>query len=105
MAANEFLFPAESFSGVAFASFSRSDLYKGAPLNWALGFLPYPANPIYTMVPSNNNGSGANAVQAGTPNYFVSESVTVLEFEVRKFTAAANCGAGGTLGAATIVSQ
>ena len=102
---NEFLFPAESFSGVAFASFNRSDLYKGAPLNWALGFLPYPANPIFTMVPSNNNGSGLNAVQPGTPDYFVSESLTLFAFDVRKFTAGANCGGGGSLGAATSVTQ
>src|SRR5207249_1262268 len=48
--------------------------------------------------------SGA-AVPAGTPNYFVSESQTLFAFEVRKFTAGPNCGAGGTLGTPTIVAQ
>ncbi len=59
----------------------------------------------FQLIPSNNQGKGANAVQPGTPNYFVSESGVVAEFEVRKFTPGANCGAGGTLSAPTIVSQ
>jgi hypothetical protein len=102
MAANEF---APSFAGVAFASFSRSDLYSGAPLTYSLGYLAYPANQIFGMVPSNNQGKGPNAVQPGTLNYFVSESLTAFSFDVRKFTPASNCGAGGTLSSATSVSQ
>jgi len=104
MAANEFHFPGEAFDGVAFGSFSRANLYAGQPLTFALGYMNSSFN-VFTMIPSNNLGSGANAVQAGTPNYFVSESFTAFAFEVRKFTAGANCGGGGTLSAATNVSQ
>ncbi|MEO8507104.1 MAG: Ig-like domain-containing protein [Betaproteobacteria bacterium] len=110
LAANEFLFPAGSYSGSAFASFSRADMYSGAPMTYALGFIPFTnsgtsADDAFTMIPSNNNGKGANAVQSGTPNYFVSESIYVYAFMVRKFTAGPNCGGGGTLGAPTSVSQ
>jgi hypothetical protein len=104
MAANEFKSSNNHYDGVMFASFSRSDLYSGAPLTWAIGWLPASSN-VFTMVPSNNQGSGSDAVQAGTPNYYVSESGSGFAFEVRKFTPGPNCGAGGTLGTATIVSQ
>jgi len=103
MAANEFT-PAGAYDGIAFASFSRADLYSGAPLTYSLGYLS-PASNAFTLVPSNNQGRGTNAAQPGTPNYFVSESGTAYAFEVRKFTAGTNCGAGGTLSAATNVSQ
>jgi hypothetical protein len=103
MAANEFDL-AGNYDGVAFASFSRADLYSGAPLTFSLGWLP-PASNAFTMVPSNNQGKGANAAQPGTPNYFVSESQTIFAFEVRTFVAGANCGAGGTLSSPTNVSQ
>ena len=104
MAANEFQAPAFGFVGTAFASFSRSDLYSGAPLTWALGFINNATGP-FTMIPSNLSGRAATALPAGTPNYFVSESTTLFTFEVRKFTAGLNCGGGGTLSAATNVSQ
>jgi Big-like domain-containing protein/F5/8 type C domain-containing protein len=103
MAANEFM-PSGAYDGIAFASFSRADLYSGAPLTYSLGYLP-PSSNAFTLVPSNNQGKGTNAVQPGTPNYFVSESSTLFAYEVRKFTAGTNCGAGGTLSAATNVSQ
>jgi hypothetical protein len=98
MGANEFNIAANPhlYLGVSVASFSRSDLYSGAQLTWALGFLA--TNNInyfpFTLVPSHNQGKGANAAQPGTANYFVSESGTGFEFEVRKFTAGANCGSG-----------
>ena len=41
---------------------------------------------------------------AGTPNYFVQESLTAFNFRVRKFTPGTNCSAG-TLGAPVTVSQ
>jgi hypothetical protein len=104
MASNEFRFPAGNYDGVAFASFSRADLYSGAPLTFGLGWLP-PANNAFTMIPSHNQGKGVFAVQPGTPNYFVSESGTLFTFEVRKLTAGLNCGGGGTLSALTNVSQ
>jgi|KBSSwiStaDraftv2_1062776.scaffolds.fasta_scaffold00786_15 hypothetical protein len=104
MGANEFL-GFGAYQGASFASFSRADMYSGAPLTYSLGFLAYPANSVFAMFPSNNNGKGANAAQPGTPNYFVMESLTSFAFQVRKFTAGPNCGAGGTLGAPTSVSQ
>jgi len=104
LSANEYTMPAGSYDGVAFASINRADLYSGAALNWSLGWLP-PASNAFTMIPSNNQGSGANAAQPGTPNYFVSQSGSLFAFEVRTFTAAPDCGAGGTLSAPTNVSQ
>ncbi len=103
MAANAFT-PSSAYDGVMFASFSRNDLYSGAPLTFSLGYLP-PSSNAFTLIPSNNQGKGANAAQPGTSNYFVSESGVVEEFEIRKFDAGANCGVGGTLSAPTIVSQ
>lgn len=105
MAANEFAFPAGTFVGTVFASFSRSDLESGATLRWALGFINDTSGP-FTMIPSNLRGTSAGAMPpAGTPNYFVSESQNAFAFEVRKFTAGTNCGSGGTLSAPTNVSQ
>ena len=104
MGSNEFAFPAGSYDGAAFASFSRADLYSGAPLTYALGWIP-PASNAFTLIPSHNQGSGVNAVQPGTPNYFVAQSFSFYQFDVRKFTAGANCGAGGTLSVATAVSE
>jgi len=103
MAANAFT-PSSAYDGVMFASFSRADLYSGAPLTLSIGYLP-PSTNAFTLIPSNNQGKGTNAVQPGTPNYFVSESGVVEEFEVRKFSPGPNCGAGGTLSMPTIVSQ
>jgi uncharacterized repeat protein (TIGR01451 family) len=104
MSANEFT--GNTFAGVAYASFSRSDLYSGAPLTWSLGFLDSANNNIFTMIPSNLRGlAPASRPALGTPNFFVSESATGSAFEVRKFTAGPNCGSGGSLGAATLVSQ
>jgi hypothetical protein len=94
-----------AFIGTAIASFSKRDLYSGAPLTFALGFINNATDP-FTMIPSNLRGRLANQrPPAGTPNYFVSESQTAFAFEVRKFTAGPNCGAGGSLGTATNVSQ
>jgi hypothetical protein len=104
MGANEFAAPNFSYDGVAFASFSRSDMYGGLPLTAALGHIG-PASNAFTMVPSNNQATGANAAQPGTPNYFVSQSGSTFALEVRKFTAGTNCGGGGSLGAATNVSE
>jgi len=109
MAANGFS-SAGAFAGVIFASFSKSAMRTGVALtgsNSSLGFLPFPANNIFTMVPSNISGArgNSNLPPTLTPNYFVSESQALFQFEVRKFTPGANCGAGGTLGASTNVSQ
>jgi hypothetical protein len=107
MAANEFDMtqPSTPFIGTAVASFSRANLYAGVPLTWGLGFINNATGP-FTMIPSNIRGRGQSSLPPpGTPNYFVSESTTAFNFEVRKFTAGANCGGGFTLGAPTIVSQ
>lgn len=103
MSANEFT-GAGAFAGTLFASFSRADMYAGLTLTSSIGFIANTSDP-FSMVPSHLGGQSGGSVPAGTPNYFVSESQTAFAFEVRKFTAGANCGAGGTLGAATNVSQ
>ncbi len=105
MGANGFNATSGSYVGAIFASFSKSDMYSGAPLTSSIGFISTTNNP-FTMIPSNLLGSSAASLPpTGTPNYFVSQSNAALNFEVRKFTAGANCGAGGTLSAATTVSQ
>jgi hypothetical protein len=82
-------------------------MYNGLPLTYSLGKLPgdsahdFP----FTLVPSHNTATGGNAAQPGTPNYVVAESGTAFAFDVRKFTAGPNCGAGGTLSAPVQVSQ
>ena len=105
MSANEFLAPGFAFSGTLFASLSKSDMYAGLPLTLAIGV--FPATGPASMVPSHLSGNAAGAIPpAGTPNYFVSETQTAgFFYEVRRFTAGANCGAGGSLAAAVNVSQ
>jgi hypothetical protein len=106
MAANEFGGNGTVFSGVAFASFNKSDMESGAVLRGSIGFTA--TQNIFTMIPSNISGAKGSATSlppVGTPNYFVSESTSVFALEVRKFTPGANCAAGGTLGAATIITQ
>ena len=92
--------PPNSYVGGEFASFSKSDMYNGQRLTYALGFRAS-ANDFYTMLPSNLSGPGGpdGIPPPGTPNYYVQQSLTSLVFRVRKFTAGTNCGArGGTLG-------
>src|SRR5262249_3895625 len=103
-AANGFLEPAGTFNGTEFASFSRTDMYAGLPLTSSLGFIANTTDP-FTMIPSHIAAPKGAVPPTGTPNYFVSESQTVFGFEVRKFRAGGNCGGGGSLGAATNVSQ
>jgi len=103
MSANEFT-GAGSFQGTLFASFSRADMYAGAALTSSIGYIVNTVDP-FSMVPSHLGGQSGAAVPAGTPNYFVSESGTAFAWEVRKFTAGPNCGAGGTLSSPTNVAQ
>lgn len=106
MAANEFTFPGGNYQGVMVASFSRADLVSGAPLTYAFGFLPYPANDVFTLIPSTAASRSPDAAPPpGTPNYFVNESFVAYDYLVRAFTAGPNCGAGGVLSAPTNVSQ
>ena len=106
MSANLFLAPAFNFSGTLYGSLSKSDMYAGLPLTASFGtFGTAPTDP-FTLIPTHLNGTSSGALPpAGTPNYFVSESQTLFDYEVRKFTAGPNCGAGGTLSAASLVSQ
>ena len=94
---------ATAFLGTMFASLSLSDMESGAVLTWAVGTLD---KTTFTVIPSNLSGTpSAQLPAAGTPNYLVSESRTTNAFEVRKFTPGTNCGGGGSLTAATNVSQ
>ena len=103
MSANEFT-GAGSFQGTLFASFSRADMYAGAALTSSIGYIVNAIDP-FSMVPSHLGGQSGATVPAGTPNYFVSESGTAFAWEVRKFTAGPNCGAGGALSSPTSVAQ
>ena len=103
--ANGFLMPTGSYNGGEFASFSRSDMYAGLPLTASLGFSAS-TNDFFTMLPGNLSAPGANGVPpAGTPDYYVQESLTAFNFRVRTFNVGPNCGGSGTLSAATMVSQ
>ena len=107
MAANEFnTNPITPFDGVLYAAFSRSDLEAGRTLNWTLGFLPYSTYSIFTMIPSTMLGASPGSLPpAGTPNYFVSESLTTFEFEVRTFSTSNNCSVGAFNVTPVLVSQ
>ncbi len=105
MSANAYSEPAGTFAGTIIASFSRSDMYAGADLTLALAFLPNKQDP-FTMIPSTLLGTSTGSLPPpGTPDYFVSQSELDFVFEVRKFTAGANCGGGGTLSAPTNVGE
>ena len=69
MAANAFTSEQAPTMAWSFASFSRSDLYSGAPLTFSIGYLP-PSTNAFTLIPSNNQGKGANAVAAGNAELF-----------------------------------
>ena len=104
MSANEFHFPGENFIGVLFASFSRTEMYAGNPLTWAVGMLGNSTGP-FTLLPSNPSGRAGSTLPPGTPNYYVSESTTAFAYEVRKFIPGTNCGGGGFLAAPVMVDQ
>ena len=94
-----------SFIGTEFWSFSYKDMEAGTPLTAAVAFINSSSDP-FTARPATMHGNTAAAQPPpGTPGYFVSESETAFVFEVRKFTAGTNCGAGGSLSAPTNVSQ
>jgi hypothetical protein len=106
--ANGFNATTLTYVGGEFASFSRADMYAGLPLTGALGFAASTSD-FFTMMPSDLEapivGTYDGTPPAGRPNFYVQESLTQFNFRVRTFTAGANCGAGGTLSAATLVSQ
>jgi len=97
-----------NYTGYIIASFSKAAMESGVPLTGANSSLGFTASSsVFSMFPSNISGAKgtANVPPAGTPNYFVSEALSTFAYEVRKFTPGAGCGAGGTMGAATNVSQ
>jgi hypothetical protein len=100
--ANGFLNGA-SFNGVEFGSFSKTDMYSGAALTGALGFIAGTGN--FTLLPANLSAPASGLPPPGTPEYFVSESATAFSWDVRKFTPGAHCGGGGSMSAATNVTQ
>jgi hypothetical protein len=102
---NGFQMPAGSYNGTGFGSISRSDMYSGATLTWALGFLAGQSSDAFTMIPGNLDAPGSGGLPPpGTPNYLVSESLFIYNWNVRKMITTANCG-GGALTPATGVSQ
>ncbi|MEO8801978.1 MAG: Ig-like domain-containing protein [Rudaea sp.] len=108
MGANGFTSAGGAYGGAIFASFNTANLYAGSALTSSIGYLPYNSANSYpfSMFPADLLGSSAGSLPpAGTPEYFVAQSQNSYAFNVRKFTPGANCGAGGTLGAAKAVNQ
>ncbi len=103
MGANGFTEPTPgTYAGSIVASFSTTDMYAGNPLTSSIGFLSSASGNEFSLFPADLLGSSAGSLPtAGTPEYFVAESQTAYDFNVRKFTPGTNCGGGGTLGAAT----
>ena len=109
MSANGFILPSFQFNGTLFASMNKADLYSGQPLTSSIGFIANSGSPS-SLLPANVSGakSSASTPPAGTPNYFVSQSMDSFSWEVRKFTPGNSpkiCGAGGTLSAPVKVGQ
>ena len=92
------------FQGTMFASFSRADMYAGAALTSSIGYIANASTP-FSLLPAHLGGQSGGLLPSGRANFFVSESQTGFSYEVRKFTAGPNCGAGGTLGSAVTVSH
>ena len=107
MGANEFQMPGGSFTGTFIghlvATFSKADLYAGAPLTWASVFISG-GDQRFLPIPANMSGTRAQTLPpAGTPNYIVSQGPT--SFQVRTLTPGTDCGGGGLLSPPTNVSQ
>jgi Carboxypeptidase regulatory-like domain/Fibronectin type III domain/Domain of unknown function (DUF4214) len=94
---------AASFNGVEFGSFSRTDMYSGAALTGAIGFIAGGTN--FALLPANLSAPAAGLPPPGTLEYFVAESATAFSWDVRKFTPGTHCGGGGSMGAAVNVTQ
>jgi hypothetical protein len=109
MSANEFSLPSWQYIGALFASINKADMYSGQPLTSSIGFIPNGGSPS-SLLPSNISGAKSSDAlpPAGTPNYFVSQSMDSFSWEVRKFTPGKSpkiCGAGGTLSAPVKIPQ
>ena len=96
----------ENYAGTGFGSISRQDLYHGRTLTWTEGFLAGTNPDAFTMMPANLSAPTAKGLPpAGTPEYFVSESIFGYHWNVRKFIAGPDCGRGGRLSGPAKVSQ
>ena len=100
MGANVFNAAGTAYLSPLYMSFSKADMYNGAPLTYSM---IYPGtSTIFSSFPAHASGKTTNArPPAGRPGLFVSESSTAFAFELRTFTPGANCGGGGTLSAVT----
>jgi hypothetical protein len=108
MGANGFNNSTGNYAGAIFAAFNRTTLFAGQALsstNSSLGFISTSAP--FSLFPANLLGTTAGSLPpAGTPEYFVDESGSAFNWEVRKFVQGANvCGAGSSLSTATNVAQ
>ena len=102
MGSNEFDFSplgSGNYIGSVFMSMSRADLYSGAPLTMSIVYL---AGGPFTPMPAHNLAMPPNAPAPGTPEYFATDFNK--NFQVRKFTAGRNCGAGSSLSGPTAIS-
>lgn len=104
MGANVFNAAGTAYLSPLYASFSKADMYSGAPLTYSM---IYPGtNTVFSSFPAHASGKTTNArPPAGRPGIFVSESGTVFAFETRTFTPGANCGGGGTLSPVTVANH
>jgi hypothetical protein len=107
MGANEFQMPGGSFTGTFIghlvATFSKADLYSGAPLTWASVFISG-GDQRFLPIPANMSGTRIEKLPPpGTPNYILSQGPT--SFQVRTLSAGPDCGGGGALSPPTDVSQ
>jgi hypothetical protein len=108
MGANGFNNATGSYAGAIFAAFNRTTLFAGQALsgtNSSIGYIS--SSPPFSLFPANLLGTSAGSLPpAGTPEYFVDESGSAFDWEVRKFVQGPNvCGAGSSLSAATNVTQ
>jgi hypothetical protein len=108
MGANGFNNDTGNYAGPIFAAFDRTALFAGSALtatNSSIGFVN--DGSTFGLFPANLLGTSTGSVPpAGTPEYFVDESQTDFQFDVRKFHKGATaCGSGSTLDAAVAVSQ
>ena len=108
MGANGFTYPTGNYTGSIFASFSTTDMYAGNALTSSVGWLAWNSatGQEFALFPADLLGRSADSLPpSGTSEYFASQNFAFYRFDVRKFTPGTNCGAGGTLSAATQVSQ
>ena len=104
MGANVFNAAGTAYLSPLYASFSRADLYSGAPLTWSMIY-PNSAG-VFSSFPAHTSGkTPASRPPAGRPAIFVGESSSVFGWETRTFTPGTNCGAGGVLSAVTTATH